>query len=214
MDSFVEVIIMFCALILSLVVHEYTHGLVAYFLGDDTARRAGRLTLNPLPHLDMVGTVVLPLLAIVSGFPIIGWAKPVPYNPYNLKDQKWGPVYVAIAGPLSNFAGAAIYLTALKYLIGSLGQSNLLIVFLIQLAIVNIVLGIFNLLPVPPLDGSKILSALFDSPKHRSTLLWLETRGPNLLMAIVLLDWLLPISILGGIFYGAINYSFRLFGLA
>ncbi|HSD12628.1 MAG TPA: site-2 protease family protein, partial [Patescibacteria group bacterium] len=95
-----RIIALYIALIISLVVHEYMHALVGYLLGDETAKRMGRLTLNPFAHADLVGTFLLPLVAIISHFPVIGWAKPVPFNPYNLRDQKWGPTLVALAGPI------------------------------------------------------------------------------------------------------------------
>lgn len=209
------ILLQFLALTISLVIHEYSHGLVAYLQGDETAERTGRLTLNPLPHLDPVGSVVLPLIALSTGFPIIGWAKPVPFNPYNLRNRKWGPTMVALAGPFSNFTLALIFLAALSMVIGPTGLAgdNLLVLFLAQLAVVNVVLGIFNLIPVPPLDGSKLLQALLDNPKHRQLLHTIETKGPTILLFVVMIDLLSPFSILGGIFRGAIGFAFGLFGL-
>jgi Zn-dependent protease len=150
---FVIVIIM-----LSAVVHEVMHGVAADKLGDPTARYAGRLTLNPIPHLDPFGSVLLPLLLAVSGSPIFfGWAKPVPYNPYNLiRAPYWGEAIVAFAGPASNFAIAIV--TALIMRAEILSPEINAVLFLV--VITNIMLGIFNLIPIPPLDGSKILSAL------------------------------------------------------
>jgi len=216
MQDAILVLVKFTALVLSLVIHEYMHGLMAYFQGDDTARRAGRLTLNPIPHLDPIGSVVLPLTAIVSGIPIIGWAKPVPFNPYNLRNKKWGPTIVALGGPIANFGGAALTLLFLRAVLGAadLTADNLLVIFLFQFAVINIVLGVFNLIPVPPLDGSKFLAAILDGPQHRNTLLWLETKGPNLLMIIVLADWGLRLNILGVVFGGAVDVFLRVFGFA
>lgn len=212
----VLMLVKFVALILSLVIHEYMHGLIAYFQGDDTARRAGRLTLNPIPHLDPIGSIALPLMSIVSGLPIIGWAKPVPFNPYNLRNKKWGPTFVALGGPIANFGGAALTLLLLRFVIGTahLTANNLLVIFLLQFAVINIVLGVFNLIPIPPLDGSKLLAAILDGPQHRGTLHWLETKGPNLLMIVILVDWILPISPLGFIFGGAVNLFLGVFGFA
>jgi len=144
-------------LVFSVVIHEVSHGFVANELGDPTAKNAGRLTLNPLKHLDPFGSVILPLLmAILPGGIIFGWAKPVPYNPYNLKDPKKGAAFIAAAGPVSNFLTAGIF--ALVY---RLAQGNLafepLLPFLGVVVVINIVLGVFNLVPIPPLDGSKIL---------------------------------------------------------
>lgn len=150
---FVIVIIM-----LSAVVHEVAHGLAADKLGDPTARYAGRLTLNPIPHLDMFGSIILPLILALSSSPIFfGWAKPVPYNPYNLtKAPYWGEAIVAFAGPLSNFAIALS--SALVMQTGLLAPEVNSVLFIVVLT--NIMLGIFNLIPIPPLDGSKILSAI------------------------------------------------------
>ncbi|MFZ2886728.1 MAG: site-2 protease family protein [Minisyncoccia bacterium] len=145
-------------IMLSAVIHEVMHGYAADRLGDPTARYAGRLTLNPIPHLDPFGSVLLPLLLAVSGSPIFfGWAKPVPYNPYNLvKAPYWGEAIVAFAGPLSNFAIAL--LSALIIRTELLSPELNGVIFIV--VVVNVMLGIFNLIPIPPLDGSKILSAI------------------------------------------------------
>lgn len=208
-------IVMFLALIVSLVVHEYLHALTSYLLGDETAKRLGRLTLNPLAHADPIGTFLLPLLAIISNFPVIGWAKPVPFNPYNLRDQKWGPTLVALAGPLANFGLAALFVGGLHLALGVMGLPlrNLLVLFMGYLVLINIVLGIFNFIPVPPLDGSKLLTALLDAPKYRRTLYLLETRGPSILFLIIMIDLLMPFSILGTIFGTAITFVFSVSGL-
>jgi Zn-dependent protease len=166
-------------------------------------------------HLDPIGTVLIPLLGALSGLPLIGWAKPVPFNPYNLRYQKWGPVMVALAGPVSNFLFAAVYLAILKIAFQALGLpfTNLLVIFLILLVMINIALGIFNFIPVPPLDGSKLAYALLDSPKHRRIVYFLETRGPVLLLALVFIDFALPFSFLGRLFRLAIDGAFALAGL-
>ena len=164
-------------LILSVVVHEVSHGYIAYLLGDPTAKRAGRLSMNPLKHLDLTGSFIVPLMLVLlkSSF-VFGWAKPVPYNPYNLKNQKWGPGLVAISGPLSNFLIAGVFgLVALflpldptaKTEIGlaavngaaifGAGYAPALFYFSSMVVWINVFLGIFNLIPIPPLDGSKVL---------------------------------------------------------
>lgn len=133
---------------------------MALKLGDDTAQRAGRLTLNPIPHLDPIGSLLLPFLLIVtgSGF-VIGWAKPVPYNPAALhKDYKYGPLKVALAGPGANLALAVIVGLVLRLAGGFLNEVAILL--MIQIVFINVLLAIFNLMPVPPLDGSKILTVL------------------------------------------------------
>lgn len=145
-------------LILSAVVHEFSHGYAAYLLGDPTAQYEGRLTLNPLPHLDIFGSILLPLLLVISHSPfIIGWAKPVPYNPYNLKNRRVGEILVAAAGPVSNIVLALIAGLIINFV--PISQAATQFVFMIVL--INILLAVFNLMPVPPLDGSKILFNIF-----------------------------------------------------
>lgn len=142
-------------LILSAVAHEYMHGWMAYRLGDDTAKNAGRLTLNPLAHLEWFGSFFLPLVMIISGMPFVfGWAKPVPYNPWNLRDKKYGEAKVAAAGPLGNLIIAIFFGLCLRFLpFYNIAFSGLLGI----IVYINLVLMIFNLVPIPPLDGSKIL---------------------------------------------------------
>lgn len=142
-------------LLFSVIMHELAHGYVAFSLGDHTAKYEGRLTLNPLKHLDPFGSVILPLLLFVSKAPIlIGWAKPVPINPYNFKDQKWGGLKVAAAGPATNFAIAIIF----GLLIRAFGSfQNPILDFFEIVVSLNLMLAVFNLVPIPPLDGSWIL---------------------------------------------------------
>lgn len=147
-------------LIFSVVIHEFSHGYAAYRLGDDTAKNAGRLTLNPLNHLDPIGSVLFPLFLYMSHSPILfGWAKPVPYNPGLLyKDYKYGPLKVALAGPLSNFAVAVIFAIIIRMTYSFLNP--IAIALLGSAVILNCSLAIFNLLPIPPLDGSSILAII------------------------------------------------------
>ena len=144
-------------LILSAAIHEYMHAWMADRLGDSTARDLGRLTINPLAHLDWFGSIFLPLLLVFSNSPLIfGYAKPVPFNPYNLRDQKWGPAKVALAGPLGNFILALGFGLILR-LVPALDIQ--LATFISYIVIINLVLMVFNLIPIPPLDGSKIITA-------------------------------------------------------
>lgn len=203
------------ALLFSLSVHEFSHALAAYLMGDKTAQRLGRMTLNPLAHLDWFGSVLLPLMAIITGFPVIGWAKPVPYNPYNLRYKRWGPALVASAGPISNFLSAVVYILMLIGVLTytPLAPGNLLVVFLYQLVIINVVLGVFNLIPIPPLDGSALFEAILHKPRHRKLLFLLQTKGPTLLILLIVLDSFSPRPILGSIFNFVIDFFFRLFGM-
>ncbi|PIQ66780.1 MAG: site-2 protease family protein [Candidatus Zambryskibacteria bacterium CG11_big_fil_rev_8_21_14_0_20_40_24] len=156
MDLFFQIAI----LILSVVIHEVAHGYAAFFLGDRTAEYQGRLTLNPLVHLELFGSIIVPTLTYLAGGFIIGWAKPVPFNPYNLRSQRWGEAIVAAAGPLANIFIALVFGLALRFL----GPSGFLpesFVVISQIVVfINIILAIFNLIPIPPLDGSKILFSI------------------------------------------------------
>jgi len=141
------------AIIFALAIHEFFHAWMAYYLGDNTAKDQGRLTINPLVHLDPFGTI---LLFIVG----IGWGKPVPFNPYNLRNQKWGPALVALAGPASNFSLAVTVGLILRFV----EIPNPYFVFFLTFFVwINLILGVFNLMPVPPLDGSHIFFTLFPS---------------------------------------------------
>lgn len=149
-------------LLFSVILHEVMHGLIALKFGDTTAQRAGRLTLNPIPHIDLFGTILLPALLIFTGSPILfGWAKPVPVNPLNFKDIRRGELMVSLAGILANFTLAAIS-ALLFHLFNGLPQNfPFLLGAILQFSVkINLVLGVFNLFPIPPLDGSKVLLSL------------------------------------------------------
>lgn len=157
-------IAMIVILIFSVVIHEMAHGYAASWLGDPTARLAGRLTANPIPHLDPMMSVILPGLLLVTGSPILfGAAKPVPYNPYNFTNQKWGEAIVAVAGPASNI-GIAIIFAVLIRSAELLQLSETFIILAFQVVVLNIFLALFNLVPIPPLDGSKILPKFLPLP--------------------------------------------------
>jgi len=167
-----EAVILFGCLVVAVILHEISHGVAALWLGDDTAKRAGRLTLNPVPHIDPFGSLVLPALGALSGLPVIGYAKPVPVDPRRLRRPRRDMVLVSLAGPFSNFvlmAGAA-FVARWMYSQGrGLGgainapTSDVLLEIVFFFAIVNLLLGVFNLLPVPPLDGSALLERLLPS---------------------------------------------------
>lgn len=178
------VIFQVVVLIFSAVIHEYMHGWTADRLGDNTARLAGRLTLNPLAHLEWFGSLLVPGLMLLSGMPFVfGWAKPVPYNPYNLSDRRWGGAKVALAGPLANFVVALFFALVWRFMpFVSLTFSGLIAI----IVYINLILMVFNLLPIPPLDGSKIL-APFLSPRLREKYLSLERFG---FIFVIIFAWL------------------------
>lgn len=158
MDPIALALFKFGALIFSVIVHEVAHGFMALRLGDETAKYAGRLTLNPIKHVDPVGTVLLPLILYLTNSPILfGWAKPVPFNPRALyKDFRYGPLKVALAGPGSNLALAAVFALIIRFAAPFLGPVAAGMMAFIVL--INCILAVFNSLPIPPLDGSKIVS--------------------------------------------------------
>lgn len=168
MPNAIDIIFQIAILVMSVVVHEVSHGVAAYAQGDKTAQYAGRLTLNPIPHIDPVGSVIIPfaLYFMTQGQFMIGWARPVPYNPYNLRNQKWGPAIVGAAGPLSNIVLAVAFGLIARFLLplGGGGTLGAFTEIAVSIMVINIVLAVFNLVPIPPLDGSKLLFALF--PYH------------------------------------------------
>ena len=145
-------------LIFSIIIHEMAHGYAALFLGDNTAERSGRLTLNPIPHIDFFGSILIPGMLILIASPFLfGYAKPVPYNPQNLRDKKWGEAKVAAAGPISNLILAAIFMLSIGVLFFLEEGTDVTYQVLKSAVILNIFLAVLNLIPIPPLDGSKVL---------------------------------------------------------
>ncbi|MGH8972066.1 MAG: site-2 protease family protein [Acidimicrobiia bacterium] len=152
-----EDLVLFGCLVVAVILHEISHGVVALFYGDDTAKRAGRLTLNPIPHIDILGSLILPAMAVLAGAPVLGWAKPVPVNPSKLRDPRRQMLYVGLVGPFTNFALMMVAAVVARSLSNQPGAGVDLHFVVFAFALVNLFLGVFNLLPIPPLDGASLI---------------------------------------------------------
>ncbi len=209
-----EILFIIAILIFSIVIHEVAHGSMANSLGDPTARYAGRLTLNPLKHLDPMGSFIVPFMLIILRAPfIIGWAKPVPVNPYNFTDQKYGQLKVSLAGPLSNLSLAFIFGLASRLIpleagvreaIGrgflSLGEGVIagdfwgqVFYLFLFIVFINTLLGVFNLIPIPPLDGSYILFTFFPSLEYKMKEIYAKTGFLGFAALILLIFMFFPV---------------------
>jgi len=196
-------------LIISVIVHEVAHGYAANSLGDPTARLAGRLTLNPFPHIDLMGSIIIPALLVLTQSPILfGWAKPVPYNPYNLKSQRWGEALVAIAGSATNIFLAIIFGLIVRF--GStIGFDATMLSLAATIAFINLFLGLFNLIPFPPLDGFTVLRSIL--PWHSSVSferIEQQIRGAGILSLILFL--IIFSYIFAGPFFNLVLWLFGL----
>lgn len=190
MDPF-SALIYIVILIFSIILHEIAHGYAALSLGDPTAKLQGRLTLNPISHIDPLGSVILPGLMLLSNSPFLfGWAKPVPYNPYNLSNQRWGEAYVAVAGSAVNLLLALVFGLLLRFS-GELGlQGTAFMEIGVQIVLLNLLLALFNMIPFPPLDGSKVLGALLPFhlwQRYMNFLAQIERFGPFALIGFLVL---------------------------
>lgn len=199
MENAIQLVFQVAVLLFSVVIHEVSHGYAALALGDRTAQQAGRLTLNPIPHIDPFGSILLPAFTLFLGGFVFGWAKPVPYNPYNLKNQKWGPAAVGVAGPLANISLALVFGLALRFLPGfanGLGGTFLMnfVTMASIITLLNLVLAVFNLIPIPPLDGSKVLFAILPY-QRRGLQMFLEQYGFFLLLLFIFFfaGWIFPV---------------------
>lgn len=190
-------ILAFVFIFMSIVIHEISHGYAAYLLGDDTAKRMGRLSLNPLNHIDIFGTIILPIILMMTAGFAFGFAKPVPINPHNFKDYKKGMGITGAAGPIANFI-VAFVLAIIFIILAKSGVAGSARVFdVIKLTMqVNIFLALFNLIPVPPLDGSRIVGA-FLSDEAYLKYSKLERYGMYIILGALVLGSLLNVSIIG-----------------
>ncbi|MSU55079.1 MAG: site-2 protease family protein [Candidatus Taylorbacteria bacterium] len=185
MDSFFSIIL----LIMSVVIHEICHGYAAEALGDPTARYAGRLSLNPLKHIDPIGSIIVPfILAIIPPHMVFGWAKPVPVNPYNLKNQRWGEVLVAAAGPASNLSVAIIFGLVIRFSDSFVFLPVSFFSIATSLVLINLLLAVFNLVPIPPLDGSKIFFG-FIPYRFVGIKNWLESNSFLMILIFIFFVW-------------------------
>ncbi len=199
--SFITFLPMF---LISIAIHEFAHAFVANRLGDDTAKKQGRLTLNPIKHADIVGTIIMPLASFASGFALIGWAKPVPVDRSNFKNQLKDDAFVSFAGPLSNFILAILFFIGfLIVLNSSLGNEQYLVNILWYGVFFNVFLFAFNLIPIPPLDGSHILFDLFPN-RFTASIMKLGLYGSLILLFLIY-------SPLWGLFMKFVNFILSLF---
>lgn len=211
-EYLVGVLIAFVIVLVSMIFHELAHGLVAYWLGDDTAKSEGRLTLNPTKHLDPFLSILLPLMMFISGGPVFGGAKPVPVNSRNLKHGVWGMALVAIAGPLTNFVLALVgfligyYTGAFMTGVGIWGE------ILADVVTINLGFGVFNLIPIPPLDGSRVLYAIAPDGV-RNVMAQMERWGILVVMLLVVLAPGVISAIMGGAINGILEVFYWIVGV-
>jgi Zn-dependent protease len=196
-------------ILLALSFHEYAHAYIANKFGDDTAKQSGRLTLNPLAHLDPIGTIMIFLVHF-------GWAKPVPVNPHRLRNPKKDMLWISAAGPLANMILALISGILLRFIFATVGAPNqhpiigLLIYAVFMSLQINLALAIFNLLPIAPLDGSKILFGLLPV-KHEGKIYFLERYGPFILLGLIIFGRVTGVPILGGLIWPFVKYFSKIF---
>ena len=210
MNFLTQIVIQLPILLISLTIHEFSHGYAAYLLGDDTAKRAGRLTLNPISHIDPLGLIMLFIARI-------GWAKPVPINPYNFYNYKRDTAITAAAGPAANFALAiilALIFNLIKkanpdILYNTSGFSQLMLSMLLYAILINLALGLFNLIPVPPMDGSKILGGFLSDDAYAKYTAK-ERKGAQILMIVLVASFVLRIPLISYIIMPPLNFFLKL----
>ena len=213
-----EYIFLVPIILMSIIIHEVSHGYAAYLLGDDTAYRAGRLSFNPLKHIDRFGTIILPILLLIvtRGGLAFGYAKPVPINPHNFRDFKKHTALTAAAGPASNFMIAIILSLLLRLIMSNIdpyvpiSQASTFFMRLLYTSImINLLLGLFNLIPFPPLDGSKVLGAfLSDEMYFKYTAQ--ERKGMMIFMMIIFASYIFNLNIIGGLIFPPLKYIMKI----
>jgi Zn-dependent protease len=210
MNFLSQILIQLPILLISLTIHEFSHGYAAYKLGDDTAKRAGRLTLNPISHIDPLGLIMLFIARI-------GWAKPVPINPYNFQNYKRDTAITAAAGPAANFSLAIILALVFNFIkkvnpdimYNASGFSQIMLSMLLYAVLINLALGLFNLIPVPPMDGSKILGGFLSDDAYAKFTAQ-EKKGAQILMIVLVSSYIFKLNIIGAIIMPPLNFFLKL----
>ncbi|MBA7517873.1 hypothetical protein ES705_09929 [subsurface metagenome] len=203
MNSLITYILFLPPILFALTIHEYSHGYIALRMGDPTAKFAGRLTFNPIKHIDIFGLLAF----IIFRF---GWAKPVPINPYNFTDMRKGILYTSLAGPLSNFLVAIPFGLFLRVLPMNINELMPLRILIEAFVVFNLILCAFNLIPIPPLDGSKVLFSLLP-PRYAHIEYWLERYGFMILIGLIFFDRITGLPILWGWIGPFVNFFGQLF---
>jgi Zn-dependent protease len=201
-------IVLAMMLLVAFPVHEFSHALAAFRLGDGTARLMGRLTLNPIAHFDPTGALLLTISMIAGGG--IGWAKPTPYNPMNLQGGRWGEAIVAVAGPISNLVMAIAAAIPLRYILATRMDAALVANTLYLFIEINLLLAVFNLLPIPPLDGSKVLYAFLDPRTSYQVRSFMSQYGLFILLGAMFLPIFGGNTLIGVVFDGVLQPLLRL----
>jgi Zn-dependent protease len=209
-ELIVDVAVIAIMLLVAFPLHEFAHALTAFRLGDGTSRLLGRLTLDPRAHFDPIGGLLLAITVLLPGGFFLGWAKPTPYNPMNLRGAQWGEAAVAAAGPITNFVLAAAAALPLRYIVATGMDVGYLTVGLDLFVRINLFLMAFNFIPIPPLDGSKVLYAFLDPKTAWQVRPWLEQYGLLILFALTFLPSFGGPNIVGGILTSIIRPLYAL----